>query len=459
MRDLGLKILCLSNGHGEDAIALRILRELQQQPHPPELAVFPLVGEGQAFAKLENVPVIGPVQRMPSGGFIYMDRRELWRDVKGGLLQLTIAQFKAIRALVRSHNDSGNQNVVVLAVGDIVPLLFAWLSGAPYAFVGTAKSDYHLRDESGPLPRKSWGISWESWSGSVFLPWERWLMTRRRCRAVFPRDALTAQTLEKFGIPACNLGNPMMDELEPENPAPGFYSGDGEFREMGRSLVITLLPGSRAPEAYANWQLIVEALSGILSGFADRKLLFLGAISPELNLEALRPILESSGWRQDGETRTGRREGSILRAPISNAQEINQESPNFQLPLTFVQRKATMILSQQSFNDYLYEADLAIAMAGTATEQFVGLGKPAIAIPGTGPQFTPAFAEAQSRLLGPSLILVDRPSEVSSAMQFLFRDPDRLQLIAENGQRRMGEPGAARRIAECLLDRFRDGLQ
>jgi len=40
-------------------------------------------------------------------------------------------------------------------------------------------------------------------------------------------------------------------------------------------------------------------------------------------------------------------------------------------------------------------------MAGTATEQFVGLGKPAIAIPGIGPQFTAAFAEAQSRHLGP----------------------------------------------------------
>ena len=94
-----------------------------------------------------------------------------------------------------------------------------------------------------------------------------------------------------------------------------------------------------------------------------------------------------------------------------------------------MQRKATLILSQQSFNDYLYEADLAVAMAGTATEQFVGLGKPAIAIPGTGPQFTPAFAEAQSRLLGPSLILVKHPSEVATAMQLLLSDSNRLQLI------------------------------
>jgi uncharacterized protein (TIGR03492 family) len=458
LRDLRLKILCLSNGHGEDAIALRILRELQQQSHPPELAVFPLVGEGQAFAQLQNTRIIGPVQRMPSGGFIYMDGKELLRDVKGGLLQLTLAQFKAIRAWVRSHNDSANQNAVILAVGDIVPLLFAWLSGAPYAFVGTAKSEYYLRDENGPLPRKSRGISLASWLGSVYLPWERWLMTRKRCHAVFPRDALTTQTLEKFGIRAYNLGNPMMDELQPENPTPGFYGGDAEFREMARSLVITLLPGSRAPEAYANWQLIVEAVAGILSVVADRKLLFLGAIDPKLNLEALRPILESFGWRQEGETKTQRREGSILRPPVSNAQEIQQDSPNFRLPLTFVQRKATMILSQQSFNDYLYEADLAVAMAGTATEQFVGLGKPAIAIPGSGPQFTPAFAEAQSRLLGPSLILVKHPAEVADAVQFLFADPDRLQLIDENGRRRMGEPGASRRIANCLIERFADYL-
>ncbi|MFM9265282.1 lipid-A-disaccharide synthase-related protein [Tychonema sp. BBK16] len=450
-----MKILCLSNGHGEDAIALRILRELQQQPHPPELAVFPLVGEGQAFAQLENAPVIGPVQRMPSGGFIYMDSRELLRDVKGGLLQLTIAQFKAIRAWVRSHNDSQNQNAVILAVGDIVPLLFAWLSGAPYVFVGTAKSDYYLRDENGPLASQSGGISLEAWSGSVYLPWERWLMTRKRCRAVFPRDALTTETLEKLGIRAYNLGNPMMDELEPENPAPGFYGGGGGFGERSRSLVITLLPGSRAPEAYANWQLIIEAVAVILSTFGDRKLLFLGAISPELNLEALRSILEYFGWNQEGTILTQHREGSILRPPVFDPQEMQKESPNFQLPLTFVNRKATMILSQQNFNDYLYEADLAVAMAGTATEQFVGLGKPAIAISGSGPQFTPAFAEAQSRLLGPSLILVNHPSEVASTIkQLLFREPDRLELIYENGKRRMGEPGAARRIANCLIDRF-----
>jgi uncharacterized protein (TIGR03492 family) len=46
-------------------------------------------------------------------------------------------------------------------------------------------------------------------------------------------------------------------------------------------------------------------------------------------------------------------------------------------------------------SDFLAWGDLALAMAGTATEQFVGLGKPALVIPGAGPQFTRLFAERQ----------------------------------------------------------------
>ena len=93
-------------------------------------------------------------------------------------------------------------------------------------------------------------------------------------------------------------------------------------------------------------------------------------------------------------------------------------------------------------------------MAGTATEQFIGLGKPAIIIPGKGPQFTPAFAEAQTRLLGASVTLVEQPNQVAGALQCLLNDPDRLQTIVENGRRRMGEPGAAQRIATCLLEKM-----
>jgi uncharacterized protein (TIGR03492 family) len=423
------KLLCLSNGHGEDAIAIRILRQLQHHPDSPKLAALPIVGEGQAYIQ-QGIPLIGTAKIMPSGGFVYMDGQQLWRDLQGGLLQLLWKQFKIVRAW-------GKQGGAVLAVGDIVPLLLAWLSGANYAFVGTAKSEYYLRDEASVLPRSSW---WDDrlqiWSGSVYYPWERWLMSHPRCKAVFPRDPLTAKRLQQWPIPAFDMGNPMMDDLEPGISPPRFYGLEAIKQEQARSLTITLLPGSRAPEVYANWQLILEAVSGLIETFWGQSVLFLGAIAPSLSLDPLRQSLEAQGWRQSTE-------GTEFKGPISDPTAI-----------IFTQQKATLILTQKAFGDCLHSSDLAIAMAGTATEQFVGLGKPAIAIPGSGPQFNPTFAEAQSRLLGPSLIVVNRPQEVALVIQSLLRDPDRLQLIVENGTRRMGKPGAARRIANCLMEKL-----
>ena len=108
-------------------------------------------------------------------------------------------------------------------------------------------------------------------------------------------------------------------------------------------------------------------------------------------------------------------------------------------------------MSQTSFSEYLNLADIAIAMAGTATEQFAGLGKPVFSLLGRGPQFTPAFAEAQTRLLGASLTLCRHPAEIGTEVKKLMNDPDRLQLIAQTGHQRMGGSGAAQRIADHLL--------
>ena len=90
------KLLCLSNGHGEDVIAVRILEQLQHHSSSPEIAALPLVGEGYAYTQA-GIPIVGPVQKMPSGGFIYMDSRQLWRDVQGGLLKLTLTQYKVVQ--------------------------------------------------------------------------------------------------------------------------------------------------------------------------------------------------------------------------------------------------------------------------------------------------------------------------------------------------------------------------
>ncbi|UWU50237.1 hypothetical protein APLC1_5140 [Limnospira platensis C1] len=107
-----MKLLCLSNGHGEDIIAVRILQHLRTPVN--NLAALPLVGEGKAYQQLPDIPIIGRVQKMPSGGFIYMDSSQLLGDLKGGLLQLLYSQVQTVR-------QWGKEGGFILAVGDIVP--------------------------------------------------------------------------------------------------------------------------------------------------------------------------------------------------------------------------------------------------------------------------------------------------------------------------------------------------
>lgn len=412
-----MKLLCLSNGHGEDVIAVRVIEALRQKTQQLEVVALPIVGDGTAYHR-SSIPIIAPAKKMPSGGFIYMDARELWRDVRGGLIALTLAQLKAVRRW-------GKEGGMILAVGDIVPLLFAWLSQTNYTFVGTAKSEYYLRNEVGWLPKTS---VWERKLGSVYLPWERCLLKHRRCQGVFPRDELTTNILQKFHIQAYNFGNPMMDGLIPEALIV-------EELETQRSLRVLLLPGSRSPEAERNWELILEAVENIIIRETKRKLCFFAPIAPSLDLNPFCEPLEARGWQ--------------LNTTTSPSTPVRDEKG-----LEFYQGMTRLLLTQSAYHSCLLASDLAIAMAGTATEQFVGLGKPVITFPGKGPQYTYRFAEAQTRLLGASVILVKKPSQVVEIIRELFSDPDRLQLIADNGKRRMGVNNASSRIAEHLLALF-----
>jgi uncharacterized protein (TIGR03492 family) len=432
------RLLCLSNGHGEDIIAVRVLQALQKQADPPHIAALPLVGEGRAYYQAE-IPLVGAVKAMPSGGFFWMDSRQLARDLQGGLVQLTWSQLQEIRRWAK-------QGGTILAVGDIFPLVLALLSGVPYTFIGTAKSEYYLRDDTGKLFAAE---MLDAWSGSVYYPWERWLMSRDRCWGVFPRDTLTTQILQKLAVPALDLGNPMMDGLEPTETRSLVYSEPataslrrsswdaGAVSPSQQPLNVLLLPGSRVPEAYHNWQYILQAVAGVVASFVAKPLICWAAIAPTVHLEPLHDDLESHGW-------------SLVSAVSISA---NRSFPDA-AARWYQQGKATLVVSQQAFADCLHRADCAIAMAGTATEQFVGLGKPVITLPGKGPQFTPKFAEAQTRLLGRSIILVQNPAQVADALQAVLQNPEQLELIAENGRRRMGSPGAAQRIAAYLMQQW-----
>jgi uncharacterized protein (TIGR03492 family) len=412
-----MKLLVISNGHGEDVIAIRIVEELLNSSHKLEIAALPIVGRGNAYTRL-NIPIAGKVKQMPSGGFIYQDGRQFWRDMQGGLLQLTLEQYQVVRQWSRDR-------CFILAVGDIVPLLFAWMSGTDYAFVGTAKSEYYLRDDRGWLSKTS---PVERALGSVYLPWERFLMSRFRCKAVFPRDTITTKILQKWSIPAFDLGNPMIDGI-------GFNeSCSVRKNNLDDELIILLLPGSRMPEAESNWQTILAGVDNVIATFKKLNLVFLTAIAPDLNIDFFQKDLLDRNWYLQAYTDIN----SLISDPEC---------------LAFNKQNATLLLlTQNAYKNCLVNSDLAIAMAGTATEQFVGLGKPAFIIPGEGPQFTYTFAEAQTRLLGESVILVEQTDLIGNAIASLLNDRDRIEKIAINGKKRMGDPGAASRIAKSLLE-------
>ncbi|WP_448524600.1 lipid-A-disaccharide synthase-related protein [Parathermosynechococcus lividus] len=388
------RLLCVSNGHGEDAIATAILQPLQQGCPEMEMTALPLVGEGLAYQRC-GIPLLQTGKTLPSGGFIYMDWRQLWQDLRAGLVSLLGQQFDALQ---QWSKDGGH----VLAVGDVVPLLFAYLSGCPYSFVGTAKSDYYLDGAAW------WGAGW---AGSDYLPWEQWLLRSRRCWGVFPRDSRTAQGLQRLGIAANDCGNPMLDlVMPPPEPSP--------FHPK----TIVLLPGSRAPEAYRNWQLILNSLIP----YADEAIVLLAAISPGLEIGVFEESLGQ--WQR-------------VPSPLAAAQA--RQYGHLQL-----------ILSQQHFREFLHWADGGIALAGTATEQAVGLGKPVVTFAGQGPQFTRAFARRQQQLLGSSLYYLENPRDAMPTLYRIWQDATQRQQAYNNGVERMGRAGAGARIAHALLQRL-----
>jgi uncharacterized protein (TIGR03492 family) len=109
----------------------------------------------------------------------------------------------------------------------------------------------------------------------------------------------------------------------------------------------------------------------------------------------------------------------------------------------------------------LQQSDLLICMAGTAAEQAVGLAKPVLQLPGHGPQFTEAFAEAQRRLLGPTVFCAggavgsssNLKASASLAMALVERsrsDATLQRQCREEAERRLGRAGGGRRMAELI---------
>lgn len=407
MNDVGRRayevrpLLIVSNGHGEDVIGAAIARELQSLGL--EVLALPLVGRGNAYERA-GFRVLGPRQEMPSGGFVRFNLNALVADLRSGWLPMTQAQYRALR-------EASAGASATLVVGDIYGLFVGSRYGAKPLFQVQPLVSVRYQGAKGLE-------AIEHLPAQRFLIPERLLM--RRAERVYPRDAESTAWLQKRGIrQAAYLGNPMLDAVEGEAPL--------ELPEP----YLLLLPGSRA-DAYFSLPIMLEAARGLRSLPLTPVVAWSGLALDNLQIP---------GWKLEG---------------LSTGQSLEPTGQEIGVTHTLTHPDGTRVfLAQGAFKSALLGSKLAFSTSGSAAEQAAGYGVPLIGFPTPGPQYTPSFARAQGRLLGKALTLtLPRDADVAQAARVLLAHPEAYRAAQEAGKRVMGEPGAARRIAEDIAARL-----
>lgn len=389
------RILFISNGHGEDLNGGLIAQEIPKIDVKTQVLALPIVGKGSSY-KNKKIPLIVDTKSMPSGGIFYLNPINLFKDLTSGLISLTITQFLTLKKRQKEFD-------LIVAVGDIVPIFFAYITGKNFmAFIVSTSSYYE---------------------GKLNVPFlTKYFLKSPRCLKVFTRDKYTAKDLQKQGLKkAVFSGYPIMDTLNPTN----------KNLELSPEIpAIALFPGSRVPEALRNLELQLKVCEQ-LSLLGERELQFRVALVPIIREKDLEIIAKNNQY----------------------------ELVNNKILVKYVNKKRLEIFCfKNAFADILNQCNLVLGMAGTAVEQAVGLGKPVVQIPGDGPQFTYRFAEAQMRLLGIGVRTINdnKSKEVickQAALEIInvLNDLSYQQECVVNGLERVGEKGGSKKIAQEIL--------
>lgn len=309
---------------------------------------------------------------------------------------LLTSTWRQIQAVRRYATDCD----LVFATGDVVGQCFAYISGKPFiSFTSPLSAMYE---------------------GTLKLDMVlEAVLKSPRCLALFSRDAYTAKDYQKQGFAKAQFGGiPSLDRLKPK--------GNDLQLQPGQPMM-ALLPGSRIPEAMRNFKLLLGLVIEIAK--LNPNVQFRAALVPEVMAE-LDAIAADTGWQHDGGKLTYPSPGS-----------------------------PTVLCFSDAFNDIVCSTTLVLGMAGLAVDQAMAIGKPILQIPGEGPQFTYAFAEAQERLLGLSVKTIGtKPANsavLKEAAQYavdVIQDEAYLQACIANGQERFGPFGASDRIASAIVE-------
>lgn len=395
-----MRALIVTNGHGEDQLAVCLVQALRHEWPELDLEAIPLVGAGDRL-RAEGIAVDGPRVQMPSGGMVRPQAETVWNDLRAGLIR----QFRRQRQFVRSRRERVQK---VIAVGDVFA---GWVAGRalrelPLVLVATAKSEYI----HGHFPLET-----------------RWM--RRRATHVFARDERTAEALRRAHVSASWVGNLMMDAFAVSGQ-PVVTHSDGR--------IVGLFPGSRE-DAYVN----LHHLALVLARLGADAVPYAGLVplAPGLEMDrAVAPLVED-GWQR------------VPDPGSSHIPAARRGEPRVRLQ----KGAAVLHLIEGAFGDVLNAAEVVIGLAGTANEQAAGLGKPVVAFPGPGVQFSGRFLRAQQLLLGDALAVTSaQPAAVAAQVERIFADDGLRERMSATGRERMGPPGAARRMAAALAALWRE---
>jgi uncharacterized protein (TIGR03492 family) len=410
-----MKLLFISNGHGEDAIGGRLAQEFRKLAPNLELAAVPIVGRGMPYERA-GIPVLGPRWELPSGGFTFTSFDLLLGDWRDGMYQKTHEQHWAVR---NANADA------VLVVGDVYAL---WVTFS-FAFKNLSKNTSKPRVfQVQPLVSRSYQDNMTAQDRleranrvtvDSFTAPDRWYM--KRVEKIWARDARTSKWLHELALPQADFaGNVMMDLLEPECDLQPMLDANGSDRP-----VLALLPGTR-DDYRESLPKMLEVVAQLPNNQLEVQAF--AAFPGDLNRLEL-----PSGWTWT--------EPSLLEREASAER-------------TALNGQTRVPILRNAFAALLHASQAALGTAGTANEQAVGLGKPTVAFPTNGPQFTGSFARAQKRLLGDGLILLaNETDQIVNGVRKALTSEAR-EVAKQAGLERMGTAGAANKIVLEILEKL-----
>jgi len=384
------KILFISNGKGEDSIAVTIINKLNlvatEEKQPITIKALPLIGNGTAYNSIK-IQVLNSWKPFNNGGFF-----NIFSILKGIFFGDLLTRFLSQKKFI---NNISKEYDLIVCIGDIIPVFLAILTRhKKIIHIATAMTNY-IRN---------------------YNVIEKWLF-RNKLELVINRDENTAQNLIKAGVKATFYGNPMLDDSNLE------LRKELTINLPFKKRNIILIPSSR-DDAYSN---LGQMAKHIVKFGPQNNMLFYFSLHPVLQLNKFVQILKKDHWEYI-KTNDSIVIGYFTRENANKIYVINEY-----------------------FREILEKTNVAIGMTGTGNEQVVGMGIPLILLRGKHKSSSWERLYHYKKLLGDAIFIPPLFNSDKHILEVLISQ-SKLIVMQKEGIKRMGTSGGSNQIAKKMFE-------